>query len=177
MAAASGPPASGAAALALHAAFVRGDLDGLRRVLGDPAAFPNNPMPQAFGDSALEYAIYHAPLSLVAALLAAGADPNYASPGGFPSLLAALAAGRADTFEVLTLLLAHGADVGQRGINDYTALHYAARLDDVKLLAHLVAHGADPLARTAIDDYATPAEEAVRAGATRSAAYLRKFTA
>ncbi|MBM3486957.1 MAG: hypothetical protein FJX67_10040 [Alphaproteobacteria bacterium] len=134
-------------------------------------------MPEAHGDSALEYAIYHGPLRLIAALLAAGADPNYPSPGGFPALLAALSTDRPDTFEILTLLLAHGADIGQRGVNDYTALHYAARKDDVKLFAHLIAHGADPDARTAIDDYATAADEALRAGATRASAFLRKFTA
>jgi len=58
------------------------------------------------------------------------------------------------------LLLSRGADIQQRGVNDYTPLHYAAARNDAKLIELLLARGADPNARTRIDDFATPAQEA-----------------
>jgi ankyrin repeat protein len=129
------------------------------------------------GQSCLDLAIYHGPLSLMRALLELGADPNYADAGGFPSLFAAIDRATPDRHEVLALLLAAGADVNQRGFNDYTALHQAACRDDMAAVELLLRHGADPDARTRIDHYATPLEEAERFGHAAGADALRRWLA
>jgi ankyrin repeat protein len=160
--------------MGIHDAFLRGDLAGLRSALGDPDDFPNTPLPLALGDRCLGYAIAHSPLPLVRALLECGADPNHADTGGFPSLLAALATDRNDRYAIVRLLLEHGTDVGQRGINDYTPLHFAAALDDASAVELLLAAGADPNARTRIDEQATALEEALHLGRTSAASALQR---
>ncbi len=61
---------------------------------------------------------------------------------------------------ILDMLLEAAADIQQRGMNDSTPLHWAARYMDVTHMQFLLDHGADPNARTAIDNYTTPLEEA-----------------
>ncbi len=146
--------------LAIHDAYKRGDLEALKTLLGDPPDFPNCRGPRGAGEIILEYAIYHSPLSFIRKLLELGADPNYGDHAGFPSLIATLSRpDRPDTCEVLELLLSFGADIQQRGHNDYTPLHYAAYLQDIVAMELLLAHGADLIARTDIDVRATPLEE------------------
>lgn len=111
------------------------------------------------------------------ALIELGADPNYEDAAGFPSLLAVLSTDRVDKHELLDLLLAAGADVEQRGINDWTPLHYAAARNDTRAIELLAAHGADLAARTRIDDQTTPIEEAERRGHPQAAAILRRLAA
>jgi ankyrin repeat protein len=74
------------------------------------------------------------------------------------------------------LLLDHGADIEQRGINDCTALHLAASQGDLGLVDLLLAHGADPNSTTRIDDPVTPLEEAEAAGHVTVADCLRPLT-
>jgi ankyrin repeat protein len=62
------------------------------------------------------------------------------------------------------VLLAVGADPSQRGVNDYTPLHWAAGDGDEGAVELLFAHGADAGARTRIDEHETPGELATRAG-------------
>lgn len=158
---------------AIHDAYKCGDLPALRSLLGDPPDFPNCRGAAGQDDIVLEYAIYHSPLACIRTLLELGADPNYDDHAGFPSLIAALSCeGRSDRHEIMTLLLSFGADIQQRGHNDYTPLHYAANLEDIPALALLLAHGADPNARTRIDDGLTPLEEAEMLGRDQAAAYL-----
>lgn len=147
---------------AIDRAYRRGDLDGLLTALGDPADFPDclHPADLGLGDFPLEYAIYWSPLPFIETLLDHGANPNYPDRAGFPSLIAALSTSRDDRLEIVRLLLARGADVQQRGLNDWTPLHYAVNLDDGEAIEVLLAHGADIQARTRIDDCATPVEEA-----------------
>lgn len=152
-------------------ATTSGDLVALRRAYGDVPEFPN--VRDAQGTSCLVHALARGPLHLVEALLALGADPNAEAFDGFPSLLSAIDRPASDRHTVLRLLLAAGARVDQRGINDYTPLHHAAARDDAEAVALLLAHGADPEARTRIDDQATPLEEAGRAGCGRAVAALR----
>lgn len=147
-------------AIALHEAYLRGDLEALKRLLGDPPDFPNCRGPQGVGERILEYAIYHSPQPFIRTLLERGADPNYQDHAGFPSLIAALSSDRTDRYQLIELLLAFGADIQEHGVNDWTPLHYAAATDDLTGIELLLAHGADPNARTRIDDYATPLEEA-----------------
>lgn len=161
--------------LAIETAAAAGDVVALRAAFGNPEGFPN--VRDACGETCLEHAIYHGPVPLVRALLALGADPNYQEHGGFPSLFAAIDRRAPDRYEVMTLLIAAGADVQQRGVNDYTALHHAACRDDAAAVELLLRHGADAAARTRIDNYATPLEEAERFGHAIGAAALRGWIA
>jgi ankyrin repeat protein len=158
-----------------HQALLAGDLAAWRRALGDPADFPLTR--DECGTSCLELAIYHGPVPLVAELIAMGAEVENERPDGFPSLFAAIDRQGPGRVEVMRLLLAAGADVQQRGINDYTALHYAAARDDALVVELLLEHGADPEARTRIDDLATPLEEADHLGHTAAAAAIRDWLA
>jgi ankyrin repeat protein len=146
----------GCEAIAVHEAYKHGDLEALRTLLGNPPDFPNCRGPRGVGDIILEYAIYHSPLSFVRTLLELGADPNYDDHAGFPSLIAAISTDRPDKYDVVELLLSCGADIQQRGVNDYTPLHYAAARNDAKLIELLLACGADPNARTRIDGSQRP---------------------
>jgi ankyrin repeat protein len=162
--------------LALHQAYVRGDLAALQSLLGYPADFPHTRSPDT-GESCLEYALYHSPLPLIRTLLELGADPNDEANDGFPSLIAVLSSDRPDKKQVLSLLLSFGANIQQRGVNDYTPLHYAACQDDPSIIELLLEQGADPDARTRIDHYATPLEEAEQFGHSVGAETLRRFLA
>ena len=164
--------------VALHEAYKKGDVAAVRRLMGDPPDFPNNRGPVAAGEIVLEYAIYHSPIAMIRELLALGADPNYEDSAGFPSLIATLSCGdRADRHDILELLLAFGADVQQRGVNDYTPLHYAVGARDRRAIEILLDHGADPEARTRIDECATPLEEAEILGHSDAAQMLREALA
>ena len=163
-------------AIVLHKAYQRGDLAAVKAGLGNPPDFPNCRGPVAVGEIVLEYAIYHSPLAFIRTLLELGADPNYGDHAGFPSLIAALTcADRADMYDILELLLAHGADIQQRGHNDYTPLHWAVADRNIKAIEFLLSHGADPNARTSIDDCTTPLEEAAILGLADIADAMRKF--
>jgi ankyrin repeat protein len=159
-------------AMRMESAIVAGDVDGLRAAFGDDPAFPN--VRDECGQCLLDHAIYRGPPSLVRTLLALGADPNYEDGGGFPSLFAAVDRTAPDRHEVMAMLLAAGAKVDQRGTNDYTALHHAACRDDAIAVELLLRHGADPDARTRIDSYATPLEEAEQFGHRLGAEALRR---
>lgn len=158
-------------ALELHQAFVCGDLEAVCRSLGEPTDFPHTRF--ECGTSCLIYALYHSPLSFVRQLLELGADPNEPVQDGSPPIFAALDSHHADQVARVALLLDFGADIQQRGFNDYTALHYAASQDNAEAVNLLLACGADPQARTRIDHYATALEEAERFGHHVGAAALR----
>jgi uncharacterized protein len=157
----------------IRAAFSAGDLAAVKSLVEEPAEFPNSWIP-ALRTYALEYAIYHSPLPFIRELLALGADPNYEHEAAFPSLLAALSTEREDRYEIVELLLAAGADLHQRGVNDYTPLHFAATRNDPRAVELLLAKGADPTARTRIDELTTPLEEAERLRYAEVARILRE---
>jgi uncharacterized protein len=162
-------------------AFRKGDLDGLRAAVDDPALVPNGRMPLTIG-SCLVYAIYHSPLPFIRTLLEIGADPNAPADDGFPPLIAALscsrdvpgAVKRTDVDEILRLLLLFGADPNQRGINDYTALHMAVTERNALAVQMLLDGGADSELRTRIDDCETPLEMAQTVGLNVLAAILAR---
>jgi uncharacterized protein len=163
----------------IDAAFRTGDLTALRAAVEDRASVPNGPMPLTIG-SCLEYAIYHSPVTFIRTLLEIGADPNPQDHIGFPPLIAALscsrqapgAPARPDVAEIITLLLAFGADPDQRGVNDYTPLHMAVGERNLQAVQLLLEAGADPRLRTRIDDCETPREMAEKAGLREIAALL-----
>lgn len=163
-------------AIVIDDAFKRGDLAALKAALGDPPDFPNCRGPAGAGEIVLEYAIYHSPLAFIRKLLELGAEVNYRDHAGFPSLIAALSTDRGDRYEIVELLLSFGADIQDRGINGYTPLHYAASLDDPNAVELLLSHGADPNARTDVDDFNTPLQEAELLGRSNAAETLRKVT-
>lgn len=55
--------------IALHQAYERGDLEGVKSGLGNPPDFPNCRGPSAVGEIIIEYAIYHSPLGFIRTLL------------------------------------------------------------------------------------------------------------
>ena len=152
----------------IDGAYRKGDLEALKSALGDPADFPDclQPFALAVGDYPLEYAIYWSPLPFIETLMEIGADPNYPDRSGFPSLIAVLSSDRADRNEVLKLLLNGGAKIDQRGLNDWTPLHYAVNLRDLETIRLLLRHGADPARATRIDECTTPLEDARTTGFT-----------
>ena len=160
------PPPEGGRFKAVDDAYRAGDMEGLRQALGDPPDFPNclQPVELGISEHPLEYAIYWSPLSFIIALLDLGADPNYPDDTGFPSLIAALSTGREDREALLNLLIDRGGDLKQRGINDWTPLHYAVWARDLPAVALLLGRGADPSIPTRIDDTTTPKEDAEAIG-------------
>jgi ankyrin repeat protein len=161
-----------AAYIALEDAMRAGDLDGARASLGDDPAFPNVRDP--YTDSPLmALALHWAPHATVAELLALGGDANFVADDGFPALVLVALHGRDDRHALMQLLIAAGADVDRRGLNDWTPLHAAAARDDPEAIALLLAAGADPMLRTRIDEQMTALEEAEKYGNHRAAAALR----
>ena len=150
----------------------RGDLEGVRLALGDPSDWANA-RESYTNANVLAYALIESPVPFIVELLDLGADPNHEDLGGFPSLLNVLSGDRPEKYELLELLLGRGADVQQRGVNDYTPLHMAASQDDERAITLLIAHGADLTARTRIDEYETALELAESSHMTRAAAALR----
>ncbi|HWN43390.1 MAG TPA: ankyrin repeat domain-containing protein [Thermoanaerobaculia bacterium] len=160
-------------ALRIHEAFKAGDLAALKALFEDPSELPNGWI-WPLRTYPLEYAIYHGPLALIRTLVDLGADLNRGEETGFPSIIAALSTDRKDRHEIVELLLGAGADIQQRGVNDYTPLHYAATRNDLKGVELLLSKGADPAARTRVDEYTTALQEAERLGYREVAEILRK---
>ena len=164
--------------LAIDTAFRIGDFDGLARALGNSPRWFDETMPHEFGvGHPLEYAIYWSPLAFIEQLLQAGSGVNYQDDAGFPALIATLSSSRPDKMEVLQLLIRNGADLHQRGVNDWTPLHYAVSTRDIEALRLLLASGADPRVRTRIDEVSTPLEDAEAAGFSEAAELLRQASA
>ena len=169
--------------LRIDSAFKAGDLAALRAEIDDEQGFPNEIIAAGIGDC-LSCAIYQSPIAFIAELLDLGADPNWPADDGFPPLIAALACARStpgspartDVHAIVELLLARGADVQQRGFNDYTPLHWAAGDGDLAIVDLLLAHGADPNEITRIDDMETAMEVASVAGHSRIVDRLKPLT-
>jgi ankyrin repeat protein len=103
-----------------------------------------------------------------------GVELDFLGLDGYTPVHSVLERARVDRLELLELLLRAGAPVNRKGVNDWTPAHKAAASDDVAALRVLVAHGADLSIRTAIDDYATPLEEARNLGKLAAVKYLEE---
>lgn len=158
-------------------AFRSGDLIALKAALDHPADFPNCLMPHALGigDYPIDYAIFWSPISFIIELIELGAEINRTADDGFPCLFTALSSDRVDRLRVLELLLANGADIGQRGINDWTPLHYAVMQRDLPAVEILLENGADPNAATRIDDCTSPLEDAQSTGFNDAVALMSRY--
>ena len=171
--------------LRIDEAFKRGDLATLLAELDteQEQRFPNVIVATGFGEC-LTYAIYHSPFEFIVELLDLGADPNWPSDDGFPPLIAALScaspspgsSARPDLYEIVELLLDRGADVHQRGLNDYTPLHWAAGDGLLSIVDLLLEYGADPNEITRIDNMETALEVASVAGHRNVVDRLRPLT-
>ena len=149
----------------LDAGFRAGDFDALASILGPSERWFDQALPDPFGGGhPMAYAIYWSPLSFIEQLIEAGAPVNFAADDGFPALIAALSAQRADRLSVVDLLIGRGVDVDARGVNDWTPLHYATSARDTEAIRRLLAAGANPRLRTRIDNYSTALEDARAAG-------------
>jgi ankyrin repeat protein len=125
--------------MCLAAALKVGDLGAARAALEDQSGWPNCVDPYLHC-TVLSIALGAADLGTIRQLLDEGADPNFAAgDDGFPSLIDVLhhrcrdapeLPRSGDCHEVLRALVDAGADVNVRGLNDWTALHFAAAADD-----------------------------------------------
>ncbi|MCR9213978.1 MAG: ankyrin repeat domain-containing protein [Proteobacteria bacterium] len=161
---------------ALDAAYRSGNLAKVRELLDDPCDFPNcrQPMALGCGDYPIEYAIYWSPARLIHEFIALGAEVDYPAEDGFPCLIALLSTDREDKYILLDLFLDAGADIHQRGFNDWTPLHYAVAQKDLKAVIYLLNRGADPHLKTRIDDFSSPLEDAENIGFYESIDALKR---
>ena len=97
----------------------------------------------------LVYAVYWSPLEFVRALLDAGANPSFHGGRHSANHGCAVQAAAGAGFEaarrcVRARQTAAGTQNGsnQRGLNDYTPLHYLAGIGDVSLIPLLLERGA-----------------------------------
>ncbi len=100
-------------------------------------------------------------------------DLSFVDDEGYSPVLTAIESRCPAKYEILKLLLKHGAPTDVHGVNDWTPLHLAAARNDVESLKILVKFGADITARTRIDDYATPLEEARTLGCEEAVTFLK----
>lgn len=78
--------------------------------------------------------------------------------------------------DVLRFLLQNGADVNERGMNDWTPLHRAAAFGDSRSCQILLDHGADRTLTTRIDNYGTAEDEARSYGHHATADLIRDYS-
>lgn len=131
---------------ALHqaAAFGHAEVVGLLLALGVPVNLPDR-----IGRTALHWAVQEARLEVIDLLICAGADPNVvavAHEGPYDTTILGQAAafGRVD---VISKLLAGGAEIDMTDRDGLTALHFAAIFSQLEAVSALLAAGASPAAR------------------------------
>ena len=123
---------------ALLAAVQAADLPGMQRLLAVEPATANTP--NRYGVTPLSLACTNGDAAMVAALLAAGADPNLARRGGETPLMTAARTGRV---EVVQALLARGAEVNAKLPGGQTPLMWAAAEGHTAVVEALIAAKAD----------------------------------
>jgi cytochrome c len=128
-------------AAAIHDAAKKGDIAAIAAAL-DAGANVNEPDGYA---TPLYYAVSRQHLDAAKLLIERGADVNAGSKIGGPPLMAAAAK---DKLELITLLLAHGADPNST-VRGPTPLHVAVKHGCLDCVKALVSAGADVNARTA----------------------------
>jgi hypothetical protein len=121
-------------------------------------------------------AIFNGSVDSLQWMLSRHVDLGYREEDGYTPLHAALERSHRDKYEVLELLLKHGAPINAHGFNDFTPAHKAVAQNDLRALKILASHGADFTIRTGIDNYETPLELARRQKNLRAVQYLESLT-
>ncbi|MDJ1016538.1 MAG: ankyrin repeat domain-containing protein [Paracoccaceae bacterium] len=152
---------------AFGAALEAGDVEILERLAGEA------PELMADIENRVLDAISRQPLATVEWLISKGAPLRIAVDDGFPVMHLAVDREKTDQAETVRLLVGKGADINEKGFNDWTPLHRAAAIGDVPMVRLLLDLGADPTIRTEIDDLATPEEEARHLGRIDTADAIR----
>ena len=146
----------------LHRAARAGDLKQVQSLIA--SGTPVNAR-DSLGGTALHDAAWAGEAEVVEYLIRSGADVNARhSEGQSTPLDYAVLMNR---FEVVGVLLAHGAEANRPGL---TPLHLAARRGETRIAQLLIAHGANVNARD--EGGATPIEEAAWRGETAMVALL-----
>lgn len=158
-------------------AMIAGDIAALDDIAQRVAGFPAGR--DAFvGRHWITNAVDCGTTSVVSWMLEKGVLLDFCDEEGYTVLHSALDRNPPERYDLMRMLIAAGADLNLRGINDWTPAHLAAVRNDVEALRILKEAGADFGARTGFDDYATPQEEAEYLGGSDEAvAYLRSVTA
>ena len=159
----------------IHDLIWEDDLDELKRLL--------DRSPDLAQDTdVMIYAVQAGSPEVIGLLISRGAPLRIEVDDGFPLLHIAVdrprdpLPGKAPfNHDALVVLLRAGADVNERGMNDWTPLHRAAAIGDLEACRILMDHGADRSARTEIDHYATPEEEARHLGEHAAADLIRDY--
>lgn len=105
-------------------------------------------------------------------MLSRNVNVTFQDEEGYTVIHSALERAQPDKYDIIELLLKHGAPVNAHGINDWTPAHMAAVREDIEALELLIRFGADLSIRTRIDDYATPLEEARNLKKSRAVEFL-----
>lgn len=136
--------------LSLWEAAALGRVAGLERWAASGAGVGGH---AADGFTALHLACYFGHPEAAAWLLAQGADPTAAAPGGLQPLHSALASPALTSVPALVrMLLAAGAQVDAVQRGGFTAFHAAAQRGSIELSGLLLEAGADPALRTGIGE-------------------------
>ncbi len=159
----------------IHELIWEEDLDRLTRLLDQN---PN----LAQDTDVMLYAVQAGSPEIMSLMISRGAPVRIKVDDGFPLLHIAVDRPR-DTLpgkkrfnhDALVVLLKAGSDMHERGMNDWTPLHRAAAIGDLEACRILMDHGADRSARTEIDHYATPEEEARHLGEHAAADFVRDY--
>jgi hypothetical protein len=124
-----------------------------------------------YGRTALHWACYHGQLSVVQALVGAGANPAALDNGGYTPLMLAASFGQPDIVAFLLQLPAAKAAINAISRFDETALSLASLYGRLCIVQLLLDHGADPTIPAGPD---SPLNRALNNGHTAIAALLRR---
>ncbi len=153
-------------------ALSRGNETELKELLDLVDDFPNG-VDDFIGRRWILNAIDCGSLKSIQWMLSQKVELDFRDEEGRTVLHAAIERRNEDRLQCVRLLLESGAPVDIRGFNDWTPAHMAAAWDDVETLKLLKAFGADFALRTTIDNYETPAQQAIRFRSTNALAYLQ----
>jgi hypothetical protein len=157
-------------------ALQSGELSRLEDIARNYADFPHGNSP-FLGDSWLVVAIEHGSHAAVRWMIGKGTAVNFVDKEGYSPLHACIDSPSQSKYDILNTLLRAGADVNVKGLNSWTPLHLAAVRNDVRAVNILLGAGANTEARTDIDLFARPDEEAEALGANQAAQIIRDWRA
>ena len=147
-----------------------GKIDAIRqRVLDEPGYLASRDF---VNDTPLLTAIGWDHVELVRFLLNQGANPNVAVEDGYTCLRSAVESDNAVSGEIVSLLIAAGADVREEATVGATPLHTAASRGFVEKARQLIDAGADVNRRTEIDGGETPLMNAAFTGWPKMVQFL-----